>query len=85
MNANQLSLYQFPSCPFCQRVLDAVARLGVQIELRDTRTSTAYRDELLAATGRTTVPCLRIEEPGGTRWLPESADIIRYLEREFGP
>lgn len=28
--------------------------------------------------------CLRIEEPSQTRWLYESADVIDYLEQEFG-
>jgi len=84
MKTDQLSLYQFPSCPFCQRVFEAIKRLDLDIELRDTRATAAYREELLAGTGRTMVPCLRIDEAQGPRWLPESADIIAFLEREFG-
>jgi hypothetical protein len=30
------------------------------------------------------VPVLRIEQPdGAVRWLPESADIVDYLEQRF--
>jgi len=41
--------------------------------------------DLHAATGRTTVPVLRITEAGGeVRFLPESADIVEYLKRVVG-
>jgi glutathione S-transferase len=30
------------------------------------------------------VPCLRIDEGGGSTWLYESAAIIAYLEKRFG-
>jgi glutathione S-transferase len=83
MKTAQLSLYEFEACPFCQRVLAAMRRLGLDIELRDIRVQPKYREELLAATGRATVPCLRIEEgPGKLRWMHESADIIKFLEQQ---
>jgi len=76
-----LSLYQFPGCPYCQRVRDALKRLKLDVEMRDITAQPQYRDELVRATGRGTVPVLRIEDtPGSVRWLPESLDIIRYLE-----
>jgi glutaredoxin len=85
MKTDQLSLYHFESCPFCQRVRDALRRLQVDVELRDIRTEPRYREDLLAATGRTTVPCLRIEEERGKpRWMHESADIVTFLEQQFG-
>ena len=84
MNVKNLSLYHFEGCPYCQRVRDAMKRLGVQIELRDIRGSAEHLAALRAATGRQTVPVLRIEEgEGKTRWMPESLDIVAYLEREF--
>ena len=39
---------------------------------------------LQAAMGRGTVPVLRIDEAGSTRWIPESADIVAYLYSEHG-
>ncbi len=82
MSTENLSLYQFQSCLFCVRVRDAMTRLGLRVELRDIHSDPRYRDELVAAVGRETVPVLRIEEAGEVRWLPESLDIIDYLERE---
>lgn len=71
---------------FCQ--LDnrsAIDRLGVDVELRDIFESPEYRDELIKARGRATVPVLRITSPDGEeRWMPESRDIVRYLETTFG-
>ena len=43
-----------------------------------------YADELIEARGRATVPVLRITSPGGEeRWMPESRDIVHYLEKTF--
>ena len=40
---------------------------------------------IAAALGRGTVPVLRIEgDDGEVEWLPESAEIVRYLEAHFG-
>jgi glutaredoxin len=78
---NKMSLYYFPSCPFCVKVLRAIDQLGIEgIELRDKRAEPKYADELKAATGITMVPCLRIEREGGDEWMHESDDIVRYLQ-----
>ena len=46
---------------------------------------TQYRDELIEARERATVPELRITSPNGEeRWMPESRDIVRYLEKTVG-
>lgn len=82
MQSPRLSLYHYEGCPYCTLVRTAMARLGLDIELRDIFEDGAFRDELSRATGRLTVPCLRIEEgPGEARWLHESRDIIAYLEK----
>jgi len=75
-----LSLYGYPQCPYCNRVLQAIDRLGLSIELRNTMENPDYQREVVAAMGRGTVPVLRIDAEGGqVHWLPESADIIEYL------
>lgn len=80
-----LALYQFDSCPFCARVRSAAHSLGVELELRDTLADVDNARAVVEATGRRTVPVLRIEhEDGGVEWLPESADIVRYLRDRFG-
>ena len=85
-----LALYKYDACGYCQRVLRAIATLGVEeeIELRDTLVDPQRRKELVAAMGRATVPVLRIEEPDeegelSVRWLPESREIIAYLYERF--
>ena len=79
-----LALYQYESCPFCMRVRMVLDQLGIEVETRDTLHDADRADELISATGRRTVPVLRIEEAGGSvRWLSESARIISYLGERF--
>lgn len=82
MKVPGLSLYHFVGCPYCERVKTAMGRLRLELELRDIHAQPKYREELVAATGKQMVPCLRIEGGGKDRWMHESADIIRYLETE---
>ena len=77
----KLSLYEYPSCPFCSLVLRAIDDLGVDVELRDVMADAGFRRELVEATGRSTVPCLRIEsDTGEVEWMHESRDIVAYLQ-----
>jgi glutathione S-transferase len=78
-----LSLYGYPQCPFCARVLGLIEELGIEIPLRDTMREPDHRSALIDAMGRGTVPVLRIEGDEGDTWLPESAEIIRYLIGRF--
>lgn len=82
--AGDLALYQFFGCPFCIKTRRALHRLNVPVELRDAQKDPAHRAELLGGGGKIQVPCLRIKEPGGVRWLYESKAIIAYLEGRFG-
>ena len=70
-----LVLYKYDSCPFCYRVARAIRELGLDVPTRDTLMDRGAREELLAATGRTQVPCLFID---GVPLL-ESADIVDWL------
>ena len=82
---DRLALYYFDGCPFCNRVRRVIDTLGIDVELRNIDEREDYREELRAARGRTTVPVLRITATGGDeRWMPESADIVRYLEASYG-
>ena len=77
-------LYQLFACPFCVKTRRAVHKLGVELETRDIGKNPQFRRELESGGGRVMVPCLRIEEEGGSRWMYESADIISYLQRRVG-
>ena len=79
-----LALYYFDGCPFCIMVQSEIERLGLEVELRNIFDDTRYRDELIEARGRTTVPVLRITSPDGEdRWMPESRDIVAYLQETY--
>ncbi|MCP4300428.1 MAG: glutaredoxin [Gammaproteobacteria bacterium] len=78
---DKLALYYSRSCPFCALVTSAIDRLGLDVELREIFEDSEYREQLVEARGRATVPVLRITSPDGEeRWMPESRDIVRYLE-----
>ena len=81
--AAALALYQFEACPFCVKTRRAMHRLNVPVVLRDAKHDPVAREALQTGGGRVKVPCLRIEEAGGTRWMYESDDIIAYLENRF--
>jgi glutathione S-transferase len=79
-----LALYQTAFCPYCVRVRRALDGMGLGIETRDVAAEPERYRELVEATGRQTVPVLRIEEPDGrVSWLAESRDIVAYLEDRF--
>jgi glutaredoxin len=82
---DHLALYYFDGCPFCVRVLRAIDTLGLDVELRNIYEVPDYLKELREARARTTVPVLRITSADGEdRWMPESADIVRYLQASYG-
>lgn len=77
-------LYQFKTCPFCMKVRRACKRLSLKIETRDAQHNPAVREELLLATGKVQVPCLKITNADGSvTWLLESGAIIDYLQSRF--
>jgi len=80
-----LALYQFRTCPFCIRVRKEIARLGLDIELRDAQFDPEHRRELAEGGGRIKVPCLKIShDDGANEWLYESDDIKAWLHCRFG-
>jgi len=82
---DRLALYHFDGCPFCIRVRGVIGELGLDVEMRNIYEDKTRREELREARGRTTVPVLRITSGDGqVRWMPESADIIRYLQVTYG-
>ncbi len=82
--AGTLALYTSPWCWYCRRVIQVIDRLALDIELRDVSRKPEHRQELAAATGRRTVPVLRITHlDGAEEWMFESREIVRYLESRF--
>ncbi len=80
----KLARYHYVGCPFCTIARAPLERLGIDVELRDISQDPAHHDDLVRARGRATVPVLRITSPDGEdRWMPESRDIVHYLETAY--
>lgn len=78
----RLALYHYDGCPYCDLVRAEIDALGLDVELRDIEEEPERLRELVAARGRRTVPVLRIERGGSVEWMPESADIVRWLRAQ---
>lgn len=79
-----LALYQFKTCPFCIKVRKEMHHLALPIARNDAQHNAAHRADLLAATGLTKVPCLRITDAKGqVQWMHDSKAIIGYLQSRF--
>ena len=65
---------------FCSRVINVIKGLNIDIDGKNIWQDRDALQELELATGRATVPVLRIETADGeVTWMPESNDIVRYL------
>lgn len=80
-----LALYQYATCPFCAKVRQEMHRLSLPIEKRDAQHHLKNREELTHQGGQTKVPCLKITDDHGSRWLYDSGEIISYLRARFVP
>ena len=80
----KLTLYQYKTCPFCIKTRREMKRLSLNIEKRDAQKNEQNKKDLLEGGGQVKVPCLRIEEDGGTTtWMYDSEKIIQYLQSRF--
>lgn len=75
----KLTLYIGASCPFCMKVLHFMDINDISIPVKDVWSDDIAMNELVHLTGKTQVPCLKINSKG----LLESNDIIQYLTSEF--
>jgi len=81
---DKLALYQFRTCPFCIKVRKEMARLGLNIELRDAQHNPEHREALLKGGGKVKAPCLLItDDEGNEQWMYESEDIKAWLNQQF--
>lgn len=77
-----LILYTTPACLYCEKVKSYFETAGIPYEIRDIATHAQYRDELLVKGGKLQVPFL--VDTDHTIALYESADIIAYVEKQYG-
>lgn len=79
----QLTLYHYLGCPFCSMVERVIGQLGVEVERLDILRDPEAMRELVDATGRKTVPVLKIGAGEHAQWMPESRHIMDWLKHRF--
>lgn len=77
----KLELYYYEQCPFCARVLRKIDELGLKehIIFKNTLTNREHSNFHYEKTGRSTVPCLYIDD----KPMFESHDIMIWLEKNI--
>lgn len=75
-----LALYYIPTCPFCIKVINHIETNNLVVELRNKESHPEHGAELIKATGKGMVPCLRITSESEDTWMHESSDIVSYLQ-----
>ncbi|MEF8791042.1 MAG: glutathione S-transferase N-terminal domain-containing protein [Haloarculaceae archaeon] len=80
---SNLILYELEGCPYCAKVTRKLDELGLEYESRLVPRSHSERTEVEELSGQTGVPVL-VDEEHGVEGMPESDDIVAYLERTYG-
>jgi glutaredoxin 3 len=78
-----LELYKLPGCPYCAKVEEKLAELDLDYVEHEVPSSHSERDEVKQISGQTGVPVL-IDTEHGVEGMPESDDIVAYLEETYG-
>ena len=79
---SNLILYELPGCPYCAKVVTKLEELGVEYESREVPRSHGERTEVEEVSGQTGVPVI-IDEANDVHGMPESDDIVEYLEQQY--
>jgi glutathione S-transferase len=78
-----ITLYELEGCPYCAKVIETLDELDLEFDSEMVASSHAQRDEVKEVSGQTGVPVL-VDEAHGVEGMPESDDIIEYLEETYG-
>jgi len=78
-----LELYELEGCPYCAKVVSKLDELDLDYESHMVPSAHSERDEVEAVSGQTGVPVL-VDEKNGVEGMPESDDIVEYLEEQYG-
>jgi glutathione S-transferase len=83
MSETDIVLYTLAGCPYCAKVENKLSELDLDYESRSVPRSHGERTEVKEVSGQTGVPVL-VDEANGVEGMPESDDIVAYLERTYG-
>ena len=78
-----LELYELQGCPYCAKVKRKLDELDLDYDSRMVPRSHSERDEVAEVSGQTGVPVL-VDPDNDVEGMPESDDIVAYLEEEYG-
>jgi len=78
-----LELYELKGCPYCAKVKRKLDELGLEYESHMVPSSHSERTEVKEVSGQTGVPVL-VDNDNGVEGMPESDDIVAYLEQTYG-
>jgi glutaredoxin 3 len=78
-----LELYSLDGCPYCAKVKTKLSELDLDYEEHSVPSSHSERDEVDEVSGQTGVPVL-VDTEHGVEGMPESDDIVEYLEETYG-
>nr|WP_157500229.1 glutathione S-transferase N-terminal domain-containing protein [Halobacterium sp. CBA1126] len=78
-----LELYALPGCPYCAKVKTKLDELDLEYVEHEVPSSHSQRTEVEEVSGQTGVPVL-VDEEHGVDGMPESDDIVDYLEETYG-
>jgi glutathione S-transferase len=78
-----ITLYRLQACPFCERVVRVLDEYDLNYRSRFVEPMHSDRNVVQRLTGKRTVPAIVDESTGVT--MSESANIVEYLERTYGP
>ena len=80
---SDLILYELSGCPYCAKVINKLDELGLEYESREVPRSHSERTEVEEVSGQTGVPVI-VDEAHGVDGMPESDDIVEFLEKNYG-
>ncbi len=77
-----ITLYDLPGCPYCAKVKTKLDDLDLEYETIEVPRSHSERTAVEAVSGQTGVPVIT-DEANDVEGMPESDDIVAYLERNY--
>ncbi|QLG63026.1 glutathione S-transferase N-terminal domain-containing protein [Halorarum salinum] len=80
---SDLVLYELEGCPYCTKVKNKLAELGLDYDSEMVPRPRHERTEVQEVSGQTGVPVL-VDEEHGVEGMAESDDIVAYLEETYG-
>ncbi|QSG04524.1 glutaredoxin family protein [Halapricum desulfuricans] len=78
-----IEVYVLSGCPFCAKVTKKLDDLGLEYVTHEVPASHSERTEVEEISGQTGVPVL-VDPDNGIEGMPESSDIVEYLEETYG-